>query len=222
VPRVALKPPAAPRVPELPAAASIAGDQLVDEDRLEAVALIGHPGEVARARGLTLEGGQLRGNFAGAQLPALHLMDVAVDAADLANADLRGAALHRCAIRGARLTGTSFLEGSLRDASLDGCRADLALFARAGLLRVVIRDCDLRDVSFEEARMRDVRFERCDLSGASFSRASLNAVQLVGCTLDRVRSIADLRGASMPLPDIVACAGMLAGALGIEVLEDPA
>jgi hypothetical protein len=51
-------------------------------------------------------------------------------------------------------------------------------------------------------------------------QARLLRVELDGCRLDGLRSIADLRGAAMPWPDVVAGAGAFAAALGIAVLED--
>jgi hypothetical protein len=51
-------------------------------------------------------------------------------------------------------------------------------------------------------------------------QAQLQRVELEGCRLDGLRSFADLRGAAMPWPDVVAGAGAFASALGIAILED--
>ena len=57
-----------------------------------------------------------------------------------------------------------------------------------------------------------------DLSGAALGQARLQRVELDGCRLDGLRSIADLRGATMPWSDIVGQAGTFAAALGIGVI----
>jgi Pentapeptide repeats (8 copies) len=98
-----------------------------------------------------------------------------------------------------------------------------SLFARAPRLPDDLRPFDgagLAGTRLPDARLRDVRFERCDLSGASFARARLERVELVDCRLAGVRSITDLRGASMPWDDVVGNAVAMAAALGIRVLEE--
>ena len=61
---------------------------------------------------------------------------------------------------------------------------------------------------------------RCDLSRAALSNSTLQRVELRGCTLDGIQSVTDLRGASMPWPDILDNAGVLAAALGIALVVD--
>ena len=80
-------------------------------------------------------------------------------------------------------------------------------------------DCDLRETSFGEAVLRDVRFERCDLGGAELARVRLQRVVLAGCRLEGINAVGDLRGASMPWPDIVANAGLFAAAAGVRAAE---
>lgn len=159
-------------------------------------------------------------SLAGARVPDLHLRDQAIDGLDLANLHARGAGLFRSSFSGARLTGATLVQASLRDVAFSGCRMDLASLVAAKLERVTFSDCDLREVPFDEAHLRDVRFERCDLGGTSFSKARLQRVELVDCDLTRVRSVADLRGASMRWGDIIANAGPLAAAVGIAVLDE--
>ena len=210
-----LRPPLAPRVaheldPLDPAA-------LEDETRYEGAELTGD-GPVT-VRHLTLAESRVRGRLAGAELRDLHLGDVIVTGADLANLKAKAAAIRRSSIDQARLTGAELSEASLRDVTFSGCRIDLASHAAARLERVVFADCDLRETSFGEAVLRDVRFERCDLGGAELSRVRLQRVVLAGCRLEGVNAVGDLRGATMPWPDIVANAGLFAAAAGIRALE---
>lgn len=211
-----LRPPLRPRVPDAPA--DLDPSALEDEGRFEAVELVG--AGAVEAKQLTLAEGRVRGSLAGARLPDLHLSDVAVAAADLANLHAPKAALRRVAVDQARLTGATLTEASLQDVVFTGCRMDLASLATARLERVVFTDCDLREASLGEAILRDVRFERCDLGGAELDRMRLQRVELAGCRLEGIRSVSDLRGASMPWPDIVANAGVFAAALGVRAAED--
>ena len=209
------RPPLAPRVPE--ALEPLDPAALEDEGRYEAVELAG-AGELA-VRHLTLAECRVRGALAASRLPDLHLADAVVTGADLANLHAPAAALRRVCFDQARLTGATLTEASLRDVTLTGCRIDLASLAAARLERVVFTDCDLREASFGEAVLRDVRFERCDLGGAELARVRLQRVVLRGCRLEEIRSVGDLRGASMPWPDIVANAGLFAAAVGIRAEE---
>jgi uncharacterized protein YjbI with pentapeptide repeats len=212
---VELRPPLAPRVPD--ALEPLEPAAIEDEGRYEAVELAG-AGELA-VRHLTLAECRVRGTLGGSRLPDLHLSDAIVAGADLANLQAPKAALRRTSVGQARLTGATLSEASLRDVTFSDCRIDLASLAAARLERVVFADCDLRETSFGEAVLRDVRFERCDLGGAELSRVRLQRVVLAGCRLEGINAVGDLRGASMPWPDIVANAGLFAAAAGIRAAE---
>jgi uncharacterized protein YjbI with pentapeptide repeats len=218
VPTDDLRPPAPPRLPAQFEALDLASGVLVDEARLEDVALHGivPPGTVARSAGIA--GARVGGSLARARLPALHLRDAEVGV-DLANLDAHKAELHRVVLGDCRLTGAQLVEASIRDVTFLRCRLDLAVLAGATLERVVLCDCVLNEASFEQALMRDVRFERCELAGATLTRLRLQRVVLTECRLSGLHDLGDLRGARMPWPDLVENAAALAGALGIEVLE---
>ncbi len=210
-----LRPPLAPRVPET--LEPLDPDGLEDETRYEGFELPG-AGPLA-TRHLTLAEGRLHGALAGSRLEDLHLGDCAV-AGDLANLRAPKAALRRTAFAQARLTGAELTEASLRDVTFTDCRIDLASLAAARLERVAFIDCDLRETALSEAVLRDVRFERCDLGGADLARVRLQRVVLSGCRLEGIHSVGDLRGATMPWPDIVGNAGLFATAAGIRPYED--
>jgi uncharacterized protein YjbI with pentapeptide repeats len=216
----AFRTPAVPTLPPDLVATDLATLALTDEVRLEALDLSGQLPADTVARSATVEDCRVRGSLAGAHLHDVHLHDCELDGADLANLDLRGGALARLTLRNCRLTGAQLIESSIRDVTFVDCRLDFAVLALSRLDRVTLRGCELREASLEQTQMRDVRFERCDLSRAMFGQAQLLRVELDGCRLDGLRSIADLRGAAMPWPDVVAGAGAFAAALGITVLED--
>jgi uncharacterized protein YjbI with pentapeptide repeats len=216
------RPPAVPDALDAPALATAHVAELDDETALDGVALGGSAPAELRARFVTVTAGLVTASIAGARLPDATFRGCVLDGADLANAHAEGASLQRTLARDTRLTGATLTRASLQDVTLTDCRAGFASFAAARMERVVLADCDLRETSFDEARLRDVRFERCRLEEASFHRAVLQRVELVGCELAGVRSVSDLRGAAMPWADIVANAGPLAVAVGIELLEEEA
>ena len=139
---------------------------------------------------------------------------------DCSNAELAEARVADVVLDGCRLTGLAIRGGSLRDVVVRDCRADLVSLTESGLERVTFEACVLTQADFLDARLSDVKFVDCDLSGADFRGARLTRCELRGCTLDGLVGVESLRGASMPWPDIVAAAGVLAGALGIEVLDE--
>lgn len=212
--------PAAPDLPDARTAVDLGAAELADEVQLAEVELRGAADGPVGARSVVVEGSRLTAALPGARLPALRLRDAVVAGADLANAELRGATLHRVELRDCRLTGLSLLEASLRDVTFAACQADFAVFAAARLERVAFAGCRLGEAAFDEARLHDVRFEGCDLRRATFAGASLSRVELVGCELEGLRSLADLRGASMPWPDLVANAGSFAALAGVTLLEE--
>jgi uncharacterized protein YjbI with pentapeptide repeats len=218
--------------PKEPSAPSVPADEdltprdlgvlwLDDEDRLEGVLLTGAAQPDLRARNVTIEDARIRGALAGAHLHDLHLHDAELDGADLANVDLRRAHLSRLTIRDARLTGAQLAEATLQDVTLVGCRLDFAVLAQARLDRVLLRDTALTEATLEQAQLRDVRFESCDLTRASLGQSTHLRVELHRCRLAEVRSLADLKGAAMPYPDLVDQAPQLAAALGIRVATAP-
>ena len=215
------KPPSVPAVPDDLTPRDLAALWLEDEDRLERVDLTGTAPPDLRARNVTIEDARIRGDLPGARLHDLHLHDAEITGADLANVDLRRAHLSRLAITSARLTGAQLVEATLQDVTLTDCRLDFAVLAAARLDRVLLRGCVLTEATLEQAQLRDVRLEGCDLTRASLGQSQHTRVELHGCRLTELRSIADLRGAALPYPDLVDQAPAFAAALGIRVATDP-
>ena len=139
---------------------------------------------------------------------------------DCSNKQLEEARVSDVVLDGCRLTGLTIHGGSLRDVVVRDCRADLVSLTESGLERVTFEACVLTQADFLDARMTAVKFLGCDLSGADLRGARMTGCELRGCTLDGLIGVEALRGAKMPWADIVGAAGVLAGALGIEVLED--
>jgi uncharacterized protein YjbI with pentapeptide repeats len=107
----------------------------------------------------------------------------------------------------------------VRDVVVRDCGMRLASFAGSKLEQTVFEDCMLAEASFEDSTMRAVRFERCDLRGALFTRARLRDCELIGCRLEGIAGAEGLRGAAMPLDDILAASLTFAAALGVRELR---
>lgn len=160
--------------------------------------------------------------FGGQVHLGIGLLDVAFVDCDLANVDARrGTATrvlaHRCRVTGAMLMGTR-----LRDVVVRDCRVDLATFANATLERVLFEDCVLRDTSFASARLHSVAFVDCDLHGADFTGVRCSRVELRGCGLEGLHGIEGLRGARLRWTDLLDNVTVLAGALGLGVVDEQA
>lgn len=118
-----------------------------------------------------------------------------------------------------RLTGTELAEAMLKDVTFAECRLDLAGLRFAKLERVVFRDCRMGECDFYGATLKDVLLERCDLRESTFSAAEILGVELRGCDLLGLRGAEALRGARMPLNDVLANAVLFASVAGVEIVD---
>ncbi|MCW2960282.1 MAG: pentapeptide repeat-containing protein [Thermoleophilia bacterium] len=165
-------------------------------------------------------------DLSGATLEHASLMDVAFTRSDLANVALRGSAIVRASFVHGRTLGFGIADGRMQDVTFDETQLDLANFRFAKLACVVFRGCRMHEADFSSAELKSVVFDHCDLSGADFSRATFERCEMRGCTLDRAKGMVSFAGISMPWPDVIDLAPLLAAAVGIHVLEgeghDPA
>ncbi|WP_320669214.1 pentapeptide repeat-containing protein [Patulibacter defluvii] len=219
-PSNAPRPPAAPRIPEQLTATPLPAAGWPDDERLEGVLLDGMADDPLRARSLTI--GEARGemlDLTGAVLPRLSLHDLELRGGSLANADLRDAGARRVALRRVRLTGLRWTSGALDDVAFDGCRFDLGSLTASRLRRVSFSDCALNGTDLIDVQAEEVAFERCDLREVDFTNARFRRVTMRDCRLEGARALEQLRGVQMPWSDIMASAGVFAGALGITLLD---
>jgi uncharacterized protein YjbI with pentapeptide repeats len=115
------------------------------------------------------------------------------------------------------MTGWSWVEGSIREATFEGCRMDMASFRFSTLKGVVLANCKLTQADFQEADLRGTRFEHCDLSGAQFSKAQMEGTRFSDCTLAGINGVTSLRGSIIKSRDALALTYSLASALGIKI-----
>lgn len=147
------------------------------------------------------------------------LVDVVAADMDWANRrSLRFSAL-RVEFRRCRLTGAALTEATLRDVTFVECRLDLVGLRHAKLERVVFRDCRMSECDLYGATLKDVLLERCELREATLSAAEVLTLEVRGCDLMGLRGAEALRGARMPLNDVLANAVLFASVAGIEIVE---
>ena len=156
-------------------------------------------------------------NFGQVRLRRATFRDVQFERCDLANLRARESSMRRVLVTSSRMTGFTWITGSLNDVRFDGCRVDLGYFSGTRFSDVVFSDCRLDQANFGGADLTDVRFENCSLPGAQFSGASLAETRFTGCDLTGISGVTSLRGATIAGSDAIALAGVFAEALGIKI-----
>ncbi len=111
---------------------------------------------------------------------ALALAAAAGERADLAGADLRGAALAGADLAGARLAGARLDGAGLWGARFDGADLTGAHLAGAELRAASLAGTDLRDADLSGARLRGAGLAGADLRGAQLAGAALVGADLRG------------------------------------------
>lgn len=180
----------------------------------EGVRVEGTPAEVVAGGSAAFFDCDLDGLSLAGERVELRLVDCTATALDLANAELPGLELTCSSIRDSRLVGAA-LGGTFRDVVLSGCVLDLASLRMCKLARCVFRECSLREVGLYAAELESVLFEGCDLTAADLSGATFAVSELQGCELQGIRGIEALRGARIPLAELLPITPLLAEALGI-------
>jgi uncharacterized protein YjbI with pentapeptide repeats len=117
------------------------------------------------------------------------------------------------------MTGADLSATQLEDCRFRGCRIDLASFRFAKLEAVRFEECVLAESDFYGATFSSVVFEGCDLTRAVWAEARFERSELRGCDIGGAVNPEQLRGVRMPWQDVVAAAGELAAALGIEIVD---
>jgi uncharacterized protein YjbI with pentapeptide repeats len=155
----------------------------------------------------------------GAELRKANLRDVVVDGGSWANVSAVESELRRVCFRNVRLTGAVFANATLDDVVFQDCRLDLASFRFAKLVRVGFERCRLDEADLYETSVESATLAECSLANASLAGTTFVDVELRGCNLAAVGNPERLRGVSMPWADVIESAGVLAEALGIQVVD---
>jgi uncharacterized protein YjbI with pentapeptide repeats len=211
----ALQAPDLPELEEVPLAAEAGTIDLSG-------ALVTGDGSAVRAARVRVRESELRSVvLEPGNVPGLTLGDVIMRDCGLSNVDAREGRLTRVVVHRSQLVGFDVTRGDVRDLRVIDSSLQLASFASATLRNVVFERVNLAEASFMHASLASVVFVDCRLEGADFRQAKLAAgCAIRGASLDGVLGVESLRGLRMPWPDMLASAGALAAALGINVEVD--
>jgi uncharacterized protein YjbI with pentapeptide repeats len=180
----------------------------------EGVRVEGTPPEVVATGSAAFFDCDLDGLSLAGERIELRLVDCTATALDLANAELPGLELTCSSLRDSRLVGAA-LGGVLRDVVFSDCLLDLVSLRLCKLSRSEFRGCSLVEAALSAADLESVLFDACDLTAADVSGATFARCELLRCTMQDLRGIEALRGARIPLGDLLPITPLLADALGI-------
>jgi uncharacterized protein YjbI with pentapeptide repeats len=207
----------APDLPELEQVPLTASAGAVDLSG----ALVAGDGSPVAATRLQVRESELRGVVLEPNtVPGLTLADVILHDCGFSNLDGREGRLTRVEVHRSQLVGFGLSRGDVRDLRVVDSSLQLASFASATLRNVVFERVNLAEASFMHARLESVAFVDCRLQGADFRHVKLAGCLIRGTSLDGVLGVEAMRGLRMPWPDVLASAGALAVALGIDVESD--
>ena len=184
----------------------------------EGVRVEGTPAEVAATGRAAFFDCDLDGLSLAGERIELRLVDCTATALDLANTELPGLELTCSVLRDSRLVGAA-LGGVFRDVVVTDSLLDLASLRMCKLSRCEFRECSLAEAGLYAAELESVLFDGCDLTAADFSGATLATSELRRCEMQGIRGVEALRGARIPLADLLPITPLLADALGIVPTE---
>jgi uncharacterized protein YjbI with pentapeptide repeats len=184
----------------------------------EGVRVEGTPAEVAATGSAAFFDCDLDGLSLAGERIELRLVDCTATALDFANAELPGLELTCSSLRDSRFVGATF-GGVFQDVVVGDCLLDLASLRMCTLSRCEFRDCSLAEAGLYAAELESVLFEGCDLTAGDLSGATFALCELNRCELQGIRGIEALRGACIPLADLVPITPLLADALGITATD---
>ena len=158
--------------------------------------------------------------LAGSRLPGWKCWNVEFEDSNLANVEALEASLVRVGFLGCKLSGLRITEAICQDLEFRDCRMDYSVFNGVKFKNVRFVGCDMREAEFHDTQFEAVEWIDCPLMSASFHQSRFVHSQFRRCPMDGIRGLANLRGAAMGVPDMVALAEALAGELGIRVIAD--
>src|SRR5713226_5032753 len=213
-----LRQPAPPKLPATLTVAKLPDDDLRDDGVY--LSLEFEDIELASRYVVSIEIDQCRYknvNLGQTELDRALISDSVFERCDFANLRARDCSFVRVAVSASRMTGLSWVEGGIRDVTVDTCRIDLASFRFSTFKGVVFTDCKLIQADFQDADLRGARFERCDLTSAQFSKAQMEGTRFADCNLSGIGGVTSLKGAIVKSRDALALTYSLASALGITI-----
>jgi uncharacterized protein YjbI with pentapeptide repeats len=212
--------PAKPRPPKALELATVAEDDLRDEDAYAGLGFYDLDLTGRSAKGA--EFNQCRFNrtdLSGTSFVKVLLTDCLIESTNLANLHGDQSSMLRVTAKDSRLTGLQWLDGVLRDVTLRDCRIDLSVFRATKFNAVQFEDCNLAGADFTGADLTGAAFTRCDLTGAQFSAATMEGARLADCTLAGIGGVTSFAGATISTTDLITLSHALAAALNIKISD---
>jgi uncharacterized protein YjbI with pentapeptide repeats len=158
-------------------------------------------------------------DLTGTQVSRAFMQDDLIVAGSWANVRVEEMRLRRVAFKDVRMTGANLASASVEDVTFSGCRIDLGSFRFAKLTRVSFQRCRLDEIDFSGAELVSVAFTDCVLIKAMWSDATLTRCEIRGSDISGAGNPERLRGVRMPWADVLASAGELAAAAGVEIVD---
>ncbi len=210
------------QAPDLPELEQLSLAAVLDASAIDVSgALVAGDGSAVQAGRVRVRESELRAVVLEAgNVPGLTLADVIMRDCGMSNVNGREGRLTRVEVHHSQLVGFDLSRGDVRDVRVVDSSLQLASFASATLRNVVFERVSLAEASFMHARLESVAFVDCRLQGADFRHAKLAGCAIRGASLAGVLGVEFLRGLRMPWPDVMASAGALAVALGIDIEPD--
>ena len=151
-----------------------------------------------RSFSLSIERSRIeRSRFTGASFEDVHLEDCELVDCELSGAVLLHLRALRVVFRRCRMSGLAVMESTLRDVHVDGCRVDDATLRIQDGRYVVFEGCELAGADLKEMVLVDGRFDQCNLTRADFGDARLSGVNVAGGSVEGLRGVRHLRGATV-------------------------
>lgn len=193
---------------------------LRDELEVEDMQLDGLDWSNQTARNIGLNGVVVvKGDFTGAVLPKATFRDARFDKCQFAGMIIEEGGFNRLELLGAQASGLTVTDATIKDVLFKGCRLNLANFRFTHFKNVVFEDCVLTEADFAYAQLEAVLFRKCDLQAAQFSAVKLQQVDLRSSNIEGIKGVASLKGATIDELQLLTISHLLAGELGIKVLE---
>jgi uncharacterized protein YjbI with pentapeptide repeats len=211
-----------PRAPEInivTSTTSLPGDYLRDHSSYEGIELSDCPLDDQAAEQIVFQQAHLKHvGLARTELLAPELVDVRIEACNLAGVQWQKAHLNGVELSDSSLVGARFSDAaSIDDTVIRGCNCELAFFWKTRFRVVRFERCNLRRAAFTDADLSGVVFHECEMTGTDLRGAKLTGADFRTSTITGiVAEPGDVRGAIIAPEQAVD----LVELLGVTLKED--
>lgn len=125
----------------------------------------------------------------------------------------------RCIFDNAQMTGLSLPQGNFKDVIFRNCRLNFTNFRSATFERCLFIDSNLCEADFAMSQFKNIEFSNCELKNTEFSNAKCQRVEFTNCSLNVIKGISGLKGASISELNLIELAPLFCSEFGIKVKE---